>query len=62
MLLKNKYKNLPIVIMENGIGMKESLDKNGEINDDGRIDYIKEHLLKINEAIKDGSNVFGYCN
>ena len=48
-----------IYITENGLGYKDDFN-NGEINDDVRIDYIKQHLEKISDAIKDGANVKGY--
>ncbi|ALD66712.1 glycoside hydrolase family 1 protein [Spiroplasma cantharicola] len=51
---------LPLFISENGIGAIEKLDKNMTVEDDYRIEYYREHFLQINEAIKDGVNVFGY--
>ncbi|WP_339030341.1 glycoside hydrolase family 1 protein [Spiroplasma endosymbiont of Cantharis nigra] len=51
---------LPLFISENGIGVTETLNKNKTVDDDYRIDYFREHFIQINEAIKDGVNVFGY--
>jgi 6-phospho-beta-glucosidase len=48
------------MIVENGIGLDEGPDQNGEINDEFRKTYIKEHLIQVNEAIKDGCEVMGY--
>lgn len=51
--------NLPLMITENGLSHPEELE-NGTVEDDYRIDYIKEHLLAINEAINTGVEVIGY--
>lgn len=49
----------PLFVVENGIGVKEEL-KEGSVEDDYRIDYLKQHLLQIDEAIQDGIPVMGY--
>lgn len=54
----NKYRK-PLIITENGLGTADELT-DGRIKDDYRIDYIRNHLLAISEAIKDGVDVFGY--
>ena len=56
----NDHYNLPLFIVENGIGLKESLDKNSVIEDDSRQKYVEEHLKQIKEAIADGCEVMGY--
>lgn len=55
----DRYPNTPLFITENGYGAQD-LVENGEIHDDHRISYIKEHLLQIYEALQDGVNVIGY--
>lgn len=56
----------PLFIVENGLGAKDELitDKNGNktVNDDYRINYIKDHLLQVKEAIEDGVDVMGYTS
>lgn len=54
----NKYKR-PLIITENGLGTADNL-VNDKVHDGYRIDYIKSHLLAIEDAIKDGVDVFGY--
>ena len=49
----------PLFVVENGMGVKEEL-KEGSVEDDYRIDYLKQHLLQIDEAIQDGIPVMGY--
>ncbi|AKX34338.1 6-phospho-beta-glucosidase [Spiroplasma litorale] len=51
---------LPLFISENGIGVVETLNKNNTVEDDYRIEYLSKHIEQINEAIKDGVDVFGY--
>ncbi|WP_233879500.1 glycoside hydrolase family 1 protein [Virgibacillus halodenitrificans] len=58
--ITNRYK-LPILISENGLGEYDKVEKNGEVNDDYRIAYISTHVKAIQEAIADGTEVFGYC-
>lgn len=56
----------PLFIVENGLGAKDELitDENGNktVNDDYRINYIKDHLLQVKEAIEDGVDVMGYTS
>lgn len=54
----NRY-HVPLFIVENGLGAKDTLE-HGKIHDDYRIQYLREHILQILEAIKDGINVIGY--
>ncbi|AGR42192.1 glycoside hydrolase family 1 protein [Spiroplasma diminutum] len=56
--LYDRYQK-PLFILENGIGFDEKLI-DGQINDDYRIDYIKNHLLQIQNAIDDGVECIGY--
>jgi len=58
-VLTDRY-HLPLMIVENGIGLDETPDENHMINDDFRKLYIKEHLIQVNEAIQDGCDVMGY--
>lgn len=58
-LLYNRYQ-LPIMIVENGIGLDEkaSLDM---IQDDYRIDFLRKHIEQLKLAIEvDGVNCIGY--
>lgn len=54
----------PLFIVENGLGAQDELVKleNGEwtVEDDYRIQYLREHIQELREAIKDGVEVMGY--
>ena len=39
---------------------EEKYKENGQIQDDYRIDFIKEHLTELHKGIEAGSNCFGY--
>ncbi len=54
---------LPLFIVENGLGAKDVLvdGPNGPtVEDDYRIDYLKQHLKEVGEAIEDGVELLGY--
>lgn len=53
--------DLPVLITENGLGDFDTLEQDGSIHDQNRIDYIQKHLLAIQGAITDGVEVMGYC-
>ena len=52
--------HLPILITENGIGAPDRLE-NGQVHDNYRIDFIRQHLSAMRLAITDGVEVIGYC-
>lgn len=60
MRVKKDYPNYKkIYITENGLGYKDEFVDN-TVYDDGRIDYVKQHLEILSDAIADGANVKGY--
>ena len=52
---------LPMIVTENGLGAFDTVEEDGSINDDYRIDYLSKHIEQIQLAITDGVEVFGYC-
>ena len=51
----------PLFIVENGLGAKDEVDKNGYVEDDYRIDYLREHIQAMKDAIQvDGVDILGY--
>ena len=61
--IQNNYQNIKFYIAENGIGIhneEKFKDENGIIQDDYRIDFIKEHLFWAQKAISEGANCVGY--
>lgn len=47
------------MIVENGLGAKDELI-DGKVHDQYRIEYLKEHIKAIGEAIDDGVDLIGY--
>lgn len=57
--LYDRYQK-PLFIVENGLGAVDKVEEDGSINDDYRIEYLKEHIKAMKEAIKDGVDLIGY--
>ncbi|HAJ15905.1 MAG TPA: 6-phospho-beta-glucosidase [Erysipelotrichaceae bacterium] len=51
---------IPIMVVENGLGAKDTLNSDGTIHDDYRIQYLDAHINAMLEAIEDGVDVIGY--
>lgn len=51
---------LPLYITENGIGAYDQVGGDGSIHDPYRIDYLREHVKAMIEAVKDGVDLRGY--
>lgn len=51
---------VPIFVLENGLGCHDTVE-NGEIYDDYRIHYLKEHICEMKNAVLDGVEILGYC-
>lgn len=51
---------LPLMVVENGLGAKDEIEADGSINDDYRIDYLKQHIEQMAEAVKDGVDLIAY--
>ena len=50
----------PIYITENGCGLFDKLDEDGKVHDSYRVDYYRQHIQQMLEAIKDGVDLRGY--
>jgi len=62
--LKKMYDRyqVPLFIVENGLGAYDQVAEDGSINDDYRIDYLRAHIDQMGEAINDGVEVMGYTS
>ena len=61
--IKNNYGNIEAFISENGMGVANEerfMNDTGQVIDDYRIDYIKDHLAYLWKAIQEGANIKGY--
>lgn len=51
---------IPLFVVENGLGQVDTPDEEGHIHDDYRIDYVRRHVQALKEAVRDGVEVMGY--
>lgn len=51
---------LPLMVVENGLGAIDKLEDDGSIHDPYRIEYTREHIKAMSDAIDDGVNLIGY--
>ncbi|WP_100487012.1 glycoside hydrolase family 1 protein [Sporolactobacillus pectinivorans] len=52
---------VPLFVVENGLGAYDKVE-DGQIHDDYRISYLREHIRQIGEALCDGVEVIGYTS
>lgn len=50
---------IPLMIVENGLGARDTLDGDA-VHDPYRIEYLREHIKAMSEAVEDGVEVLGY--
>lgn len=51
---------VPIMIVENGLGAVDTVEADGSIHDDYRIAYLKDHVRAMSEAIDDGVELIAF--
>ncbi|CEI81070.1 glycosyl hydrolase [Oceanobacillus oncorhynchi subsp. incaldanensis] len=59
--LYSRYQ-MPLFIVENGLGAYDKVEEDGSIQDDYRIDYLREHMKQMLEAVEDGVDLMGYTS
>ena len=59
--LYDRYQ-VPLIIVENGMGAKDEVDEANKIHDDYRISYLKQHIQQMKEAVDLGVDLFGYTS
>ena len=60
--LSSRYPNFPLMIVENGFGAVDKVEKDGSIHDGYRIEYFRTHVQAMKEACDDGVNLIGYTS
>ncbi|MEY8351802.1 glycoside hydrolase family 1 protein [Lachnospiraceae bacterium 54-53] len=62
-LLRDIYSryNKPLMITENGLGAYDTMEEDKSIHDPYRIEYLKEHIKSMKQAIDQGVEVIAYC-
>lgn len=57
--LYDRYQ-IPLFIVENGLGAKDVVEEDGAIHDPYRIDYLRDHIKEMEQAIDEGVELMGY--
>lgn len=58
--LWEKYQ-MPLFVVENGLGAEDVLTEDKQVHDDYRIDYLREHIKAMKAAVEeDGVELLGY--
>lgn len=50
----------PLFVAENGLGATDVLEPDGSVHDPYRIDYLREHVAAMRDAVEDGVELIGY--
>ena len=51
---------IPIMVVENGLGAYDKRSDDGKIHDTYRIDYLRSHIEAMENAVEDGVDLIGY--
>lgn len=51
---------IPVMVVENGLGAIDEKEPDGSVHDSYRIDYLRKHLNAMREAVRDGVDLLGY--
>ena len=49
-----------MMVVENGLGAYDVKGEDGMVHDTYRIDYLRQHIEQMKEAVKDGVDLMGY--
>lgn len=58
-IIYDRY-HLPLLIVENGLGATDTVEEDGSIHDNYRIDYYQKHIKAMDSAIENGVNLIAY--
>ncbi|MDP4090500.1 MAG: GH1 family beta-glucosidase [Bacillota bacterium] len=59
-LLHKEYNGIDIYITENGAAFRDTVNSEGRVEDDDRVDYLRRHFEQAHRAIEAGVNLKGY--
>ena len=51
---------VPLMIVENGLGANDERSEDGKFHDDYRINYLRDHVKAMEQAVEDGVDLMGY--
>ncbi len=59
--LYDRYRK-PLMVVENGLGARDTVEADGSIHDPYRIDYFRQHISEMGKAIDEGVEMWGYTS
>lgn len=59
--LYDRYR-IPLMVVENGMGAKDTVEPDGSIHDPYRIEYFRQHISEMGKAIDEGVEMLGYTS
>src|SRR5690625_405899 len=59
--LYDRYQ-VPLFVVENGLGAYDKVEEDGTIKDDYRIEFLREHIKAMGAAIEDWVELMGYTS
>ena len=51
---------IPLMVVENGIGAVDERAEDGKFHDSYRIAYLRDHIAAMRDAVEDGVDLMGY--
>lgn len=58
-MIYDRYE-LPLMVVENGLGAYDTVEEDGSIHDPYRIDYFREHIKEMGIAVEHGVDLIGF--
>ena len=58
-MIYDRYEK-PLMVVENGLGAYDTVEKDGSIHDNYRIEYYRAHIEEMAKAIENGVDLIGY--
>ena len=58
-MIYDRYEK-PLMVVENGLGAYDTVEEDGSIHDNYRIEYYRAHIEEMAKAIEDGVDLIGY--
>ena len=52
---------IPLMVVENGMGAYDEVEEDGSIHDPYRIQYLCDHIKQLKMMLDEGLPVLGYC-
>lgn len=58
-MIYNRYER-PLMVVENGLGAYDTVEQDGSIHDDYRIEYLRKHIEAMRKAVDNGVDLWAY--